>query len=112
MGQADDRGGVQGCVDGAEAQDLGFGAAGGGAAQAGTELAQGRIAVPPEVAGRRITAEEDFGGSAADQVAEDGQKLEENGGRVGLGVRSDGADGESRETVKGGFAQLWSHRWA
>ena len=51
-------------------------------------------------------------GSAADQVAEDGEKLEENGGRVGLGVRSDGADGESRETVKGGFAQLWSHRWA
>jgi hypothetical protein len=51
-------------------------------------------------------------GSAADQVAEDGQKLEKNGGRVGLGVRSDGADGESRETVKGGFAQLWSHRWA
>ena len=50
-------------------------------------------------------------GSAADQVAEDGEKLEENGGRVGLGVRSDGADGESRETVKGGFAQLRSHRW-
>ena len=51
-------------------------------------------------------------GSAADQVAEDGEKLEENGGRVGLGVGSDGADGESRETVKGGFVQLWSHRRA
>ena len=51
-------------------------------------------------------------GSAADQVAEDGQKLEENGGRVGLGVGSDGADGESREAMESGFAQLWSHRRA
>ena len=50
-------------------------------------------------------------GAAADQVAEDGEKLEENGGGVGLGVRGDGADGESRETVEGGFAQLRSHRW-
>jgi len=51
-------------------------------------------------------------GSAADQVAEDGEELEENGGRVGLGMRSDGADGKTCETVKGRFAQLWSHRWA
>ena len=56
-------GGVQGGVDGAEAEDLGFGAAGGGSAQAGTELAQGGIAMLPEVAGRRIAAEEDFGSS-------------------------------------------------
>jgi hypothetical protein len=45
-------------------------------------------------------------GSRADQVAEGGQKLEENGGRVSLGVGSDGADGESCETVESGFAQL------
>jgi hypothetical protein len=53
-----------------------------------------------------------FPGSAAGQVAEDREKLEENGGGVGLGVRSNGADGETCETVKGGFAQLWSHRRA
>ena len=46
--------GVESGVDGAEAQDMGFGAAGGGAAQAGTELAQGRIAVLPEVSGRVV----------------------------------------------------------
>ena len=46
-------------------------------------------------------------GSTADQVAECGQKLEEDGGRVGLGVGSDGTDGESCETVESGVAQLW-----
>jgi hypothetical protein len=49
-------------------------------------------------------------GSRADQVAECGQKLEENGGRVGFGVRSNGADGKSCETVESGFAQLWIRR--
>ena len=49
-------------------------------------------------------------GSRADQVAECGQKLEEDGGRVGLSMRSDGADGESCETVESGFAQLWIRR--
>ena len=49
-------------------------------------------------------------GSRADQVAECGQKLEENGGRVGFGVGSDGTDGESCETVESGFAQLWIRR--
>ena len=44
-------------------------------------------------------------GSATDQVAEDGQELEEKRGRMGLGVGSDGADGESGGTVKSGFAQ-------
>jgi hypothetical protein len=45
-------------------------------------------------------------GSAADQVAEDGEKLEEHGGRVGLGVGSDGANGESREAMESGFVQV------
>jgi hypothetical protein len=49
-------------------------------------------------------------GSTAEQVAECGQKLEENGGRVGFGVGSDGTDGESCETVKSGSAQLWIRR--
>jgi hypothetical protein len=49
-------------------------------------------------------------GSRADQVSEGGQKLEEDGGRVRLGVGSDGADGESCETVESGFARLWIYR--
>jgi hypothetical protein len=44
--------------------------------------------------------------STADHVAEDGQQLEENGGRVGLGVGSDGADGASGETVECGRGKL------
>ncbi len=61
MRQADDGGGVEGRVDRAETQDLGLGAAGGGAAPARTELAQGGIAVLPELAGGCIAAKEDFG---------------------------------------------------
>jgi hypothetical protein len=51
-------------------------------------------------------------GSRADQVAECGQKLEEDGGRVRLSMGSDGTDGESCETVESGFAQLWIQPWA
>jgi hypothetical protein len=45
-------------------------------------------------------------GAATDQVAEDGQKLEENGCGMSLSVGSDGADGESGETMEGGFARV------
>jgi hypothetical protein len=45
-------------------------------------------------------------GSAADQVAEDREKLEENGGWMGFGVGSHGADGESGDTVESGLAQV------
>ena len=45
-------------------------------------------------------------GSATDQVAEDGEQLEEDGCRVGLGVGSNGAHGEPGEAVKSGFAQV------
>jgi len=41
-------------------------------------------------------------GSTADHVAEDGEKLEEQGGRVGLSVGSNGADGESCEAMESG----------
>jgi hypothetical protein len=44
-------------------------------------------------------------GSAADEVAEDGQELEKKGGRMRLGVGSDGADGKSGETVESRFTQ-------
>ena len=61
MGHADNGAGVEGGVDGAEAQDLGFGAAGGGAVQARAELAQGGIAILPKLAGGMVATEEDFG---------------------------------------------------
>jgi hypothetical protein len=44
--------------------------------------------------------------STADHVAEDSQKLKEDGGRVGLGVWSDGADSESGGTVETDGGQL------
>jgi hypothetical protein len=50
-------------------------------------------------------------GSAAQEVAVDGQKLEEHGGRVGLGVGRDGADGAPCEAVERGFAQAWICGW-
>ena len=48
-------------VDGAEAQHLGFGAAGGCAVEARAVLAQGRVVVVPEFACARVAAKEDFG---------------------------------------------------
>lgn len=44
--------------------------------------------------------------STAGHVAEDSQKLKEDGGRVGFGVWSDGADGQSGGTVESGHGQL------
>ena len=81
MRQADDGGGVKGGVDGAEAEDLGLCAAGGGAAQAGPDLAQDGIALVPEIAGRSIAEEENFGsrGGPVESVAE----LVCNGGQIG-----------------------------
>src|ERR1700722_5930123 len=61
MWEADDGGGVQGGVNGTEAQDVSFGTAGGGAMQAGLELAQGGVAVLPEFAGRGVATKENFG---------------------------------------------------
>src|SRR5271156_5435653 len=60
MRQTDEGGGVEGRVNGAEPQDLGLSTAGGGAAQAGPELAQDGIAVVPEFTGSSVTAKEDF----------------------------------------------------
>jgi len=59
--QGDDGGGVQGSVNGTEAQDLGLGATGGGAVQTGTKLAQGGIAVLPKLFRGGVAAKEDFG---------------------------------------------------
>ena len=44
-------------------------------------------------------------GSAPGQVAESGEELEEHGGGVSLGVRGDGADGESGEAMKRRFGE-------
>ncbi len=41
----------------------------------------------------------------ADEVAEGGQELEENGGGIGFGVRGKAADDETGKTVEGGFAE-------
>jgi hypothetical protein len=70
--QADDGGGVQRRVDGAETPDLGLGATGGGTAQAGTKLAQGGIAILPKLSGRGVAAKEDLGrcGSPVEGPAE------------------------------------------
>ena len=43
--------------------------------------------------------------SAADHVAKDDQKLEQNGGGMRLGVRSDGADGKSGVAVESGHGE-------
>jgi hypothetical protein len=46
-------------------------------------------------------------GSTADQVAEGGEKLEEDGRGMGFGVGSDGSDGDAGETMEGGLSQFW-----
>ena len=55
--QADDGAAVENSVYGAEAQNLGFGPTGGGAIEAGTDLAQGRVTVVPE-SSRLVVADE------------------------------------------------------
>jgi hypothetical protein len=51
-------------------------------------------------------------GSGTEQVAEDGEKLEEQGGRVGLGVWSDDANDASGEAVKRGLVEGGVRSWA
>ena len=60
MGQRDNGAAIEGSIDGTEAQDLGFGPAGGGAIEAGTSLAQGGVAVVPKLARGVVAAKEDF----------------------------------------------------
>jgi hypothetical protein len=45
-------------------------------------------------------------GPTADYVAEDGETLEQDRGRMGLGVGSDGADGESGDAMESGYGKL------
>jgi hypothetical protein len=78
MGEPDDRGAVEGGIDGAETQDLGFGTAGGRAVMAGADLAQGGVAFLPKSACSVVAAKEDFGFTAgpiegAAQFAGDGR---------------------------------------
>ena len=58
---------VENGVYGAEAQDLGFGPTGGGAVEAGTNLAQDWVALVPESACLLVTAEAD-GARIADPI--------------------------------------------
>lgn len=58
-------------------------------------------------------------GSTADEIAEDGEKLEEQGGWMGFRVRCDGSDGKSGEAIESGWVEirtrgaagLWRSRW-
>jgi hypothetical protein len=60
MSRLNDGTAVQSCVNGAEAQDLGFCAAGGGAVEARTGLAQGGVAIVPKLSRGFIAAKEDL----------------------------------------------------
>jgi hypothetical protein len=60
MGRLDDGTAVESCVDGAEAQNLGFGAAGGCAVEARTGLAQGGVAIVPKLSRGFIAAKKDL----------------------------------------------------
>jgi len=51
MGGFDVGGAIEGGVEGVEAENLGFGTAGGGAVSVLAALAQGRIAILPQLAG-------------------------------------------------------------
>lgn len=46
-------------------------------------------------------------GPASDEVAEGGEKLEEQGGGMSFGVGRDGLDGESGESIECGLVELW-----
>jgi hypothetical protein len=46
-------------------------------------------------------------GTTADEVAEDGEKLEEQGGGMGFGMGGDGSDGQSGEAVESGLVENW-----
>ena len=59
--QPDEGAAVKRGVEGTDAQHLCFGATGGGAVEARSDLAQGRVVVVPELAGGRVAAKEDFG---------------------------------------------------
>ena len=72
MRQPYDGAAIEGSVDGAETQDLGFGATGGGAVKAGTRLAQDGVAIVPQLARGVVATEEDFllGGGPVEGAAE------------------------------------------
>jgi hypothetical protein len=65
--QPDDGAAVENGVYGTEAQNLGFGPTGGGAVEAGTDLAQGRVAVVPE-SSRLVIADKAEGVRIADPI--------------------------------------------
>jgi len=70
------------------------------------------IAYEDEVEVEGVTGGVDHAvGSAAEEVAEDGQELEEEGGGVGFGVGRDGADGLAGQAVQGGFGQVGMGGW-
>ena len=65
--QPDDGAAVENSIDGAEAQNLGFGPTGGGAIQARMDLAQDRVNVVPKIS-RLVVADEADGVRIADPI--------------------------------------------
>jgi hypothetical protein len=45
-------------------------------------------------------------------IAEGGEKLEENGGGMRLGVRGQSAHGQPGDAIEGSFTEFWIHGWA
>jgi hypothetical protein len=67
VSQPDDGSAVENSVDGAEAQNLGFGPTGGGAIQARLDLAQDRVNLVPEIS-RLVVTDEANGLRIADSI--------------------------------------------
>lgn len=61
MADVDFRAGVEGSIDCAEAQDVGFGAAGGGSVYVGAALTQGGITIVPQLLRSFAAAEDEAG---------------------------------------------------
>jgi hypothetical protein len=86
MGGFDDGAAIEGGVDGTEAENLRFGTAGGGAVHVRTAMAQGGIAILPQLSRGWGAAEEDSG--LALRPVEGAAQLAGQGGKL---VRGEGA---------------------
>ena len=72
---------IEGGIDCAEAEDLGLGAAGGGAAHPGVKLAEGGIVLLPKIACGGIALEENFGSGGG--PVQGAAEFTGNGGQAG-----------------------------
>jgi hypothetical protein len=90
-------------------QRVGFGEEAGDLAPAGSFASLARFADENDEEIEAVARGPDAAVRArADEVAESGQELEEDGGGIGLGVRHERADEETRDTVESRAVQ---RRW-